>query len=772
MRVLLFTVLFSLSSLTLYAQSNELQKDNITWTSQSKNSGESMPCGGGDIGLNVWVENGDLLFYVARSGTYDENNTLLKLGRVRIKMSPNPFASGDFTQTLDLQSGAVTITAGNKNLSSRIKIWADVFKPIIQISVETSKPVKVSAGYETWRYRDRITTGLENNQNSYKFSPQGEIRTRHDEINYKDQSVEFYHKNDNAASVFNLTVKQQGLESVKDQLYNPQYNLVFGGKLTGKNMLPDSNYTGVYLNTDFKGWRLTSKSPVKKQVVTLVLSTSHEGDVQKWENELDKIVKSVTKTDQQQTLDWWASFWNRSFIHVEPESIDHQSAAWQSGRNYQLFRYMLACNAFGSFPTKFNGGLFTVDPILTDTSFHFTPDFRNWAGGTFTAQNQRLVYYPMIKNGDFDLLKPQLDFYLNILKTGQLATQLYWHHAGARFPEQIDNYGLSNPAEYGWKRRPGMDPGVDDNAWLEYHWDTVLEFCLMMLQEQQYGDIDIEQYIPFIQSCTDFFDIHYQYLAAIRGAKSLDADGHLIMYPGSGAETFKMAYNSTATITGLSTVLKMMLALPSRYLNTQQRSHIDSMISRIPPIAFRQQEGHTTISPAWVWQRINNVESPQLYTVYPYGTYGLHQPGLDTALNTWNYDKDVIRFRSYIGWKQDNIWAARLGLTDEAARLTFLKMKDSGRRFPAFWGPGFDWNPDHNWGGSGMIGMQEMLLQAIDNKIYLLPVWPKNTDVHFKLYAPGKTVVECSVKNNKVESLKVTPAERLKDVVLPDWVGK
>jgi hypothetical protein len=29
---------------------------NVVWTTQSGNSGESMPCGGGDIGLNVWTE--------------------------------------------------------------------------------------------------------------------------------------------------------------------------------------------------------------------------------------------------------------------------------------------------------------------------------------------------------------------------------------------------------------------------------------------------------------------------------------------------------------------------------------------------------------------------------------------------------------------------------------------------------------------------------------------------------------------------------------------
>jgi len=54
------------------------QPADYTWTTFSKNASESMPCGGGDIGLNVWVDNGELLFYVSRSGAYDEYTTLLK----------------------------------------------------------------------------------------------------------------------------------------------------------------------------------------------------------------------------------------------------------------------------------------------------------------------------------------------------------------------------------------------------------------------------------------------------------------------------------------------------------------------------------------------------------------------------------------------------------------------------------------------------------------------------------------------------------------------
>ncbi len=37
-----------------------------------------MPLGGGDVGLNVWVENNEILFYIGQSGTLDENNQMLK----------------------------------------------------------------------------------------------------------------------------------------------------------------------------------------------------------------------------------------------------------------------------------------------------------------------------------------------------------------------------------------------------------------------------------------------------------------------------------------------------------------------------------------------------------------------------------------------------------------------------------------------------------------------------------------------------------------------
>jgi hypothetical protein len=445
---------------------------------------------------------------------------------------------------------------------------------------------------------------------------------------------------------------------------------------------------------------------------------------------------------RQKTADWWAAFWKRSFIYIDADTASPQ---WQAGRNYQLFRYMLGCNARGEYPTKFNGGLFTYDPVLTDSSLHFTPDFRNWGGGTMTAQNQRLVYWPMLKSGDLDLMRPQFAFYLRSLRTAEMRSRVYWGQDGACFTEQLENFGLPNNAEYGWNMPAGHDKGVEYNKWLEYEWDTVLEFCLMMLDA---GRMDC---VPFVESCVRFFDEHY---------RRLDSAGHMILYPGSAGETYKMADDASSTIAGLRTVLTRLIEMKGGKDTTWE-----AMLRRLPPLAYRQFDGHVTISPAKTWQRINNQECPQLYPVFPWGIYGIGRPGLDTAINTYKYDTDAVRFRSYIGWKQDNIFAARLGLTDDAARLTVEKLKDGPRRFPAFWGPGFDWTPDHNWGGSGMIGLQEMLLQTDGRRLFLFPAWPRDWDVHFKLHAPDATTVEAVLRHGKLVSLKVEPESRRQDIV-------
>ena len=756
---------------------------NVIWNTPSRNSSESMPCGGGDIGMNIWVEEGDILFYLSRSGTFDENNCQLKQGRFRIRLFPNPFKDAkDFRQELKLKDGYVEVSAGG----TQIQLWADVYHPVVHVEITNAQPLRTEVSYENWRYKERMIRKGEGQQCSYKWAPPKGAVTTADFVSLsskrklpgmtkKGNLLLFYHRNPEQ-TVFDIAVAQQGMENVKSQMMNPLKHLTFGGYLFGDNLEYTGTTDSIYADTDYRAWNFRSSKASRKEQFCIVLHTEQTATVEQWKQDLQinlqriapqgKISSEIVSLDKKQTRLWWNAFWQRSFIEpIGNTENKNDSDIKKITRNYTLFRYMLGCNAYGSIPTKFNGGLFTFDPCHIDEKQAFTPDYRKWGGGTMTAQNQRLVYWPMLKSGDFDMMSSQFDFYNRMLKNAELRTQVYWQHNGACFCEQIENYGLPNPAEYGFKRPEWFDKGLEYNAWLEYEWDTILEFCQMILETKNYANADITPYLPLIESSLTFFDEHYRQLASRRGRKALDGNGHLVLFPGSACETYKMTNNASSTIAALKTVL-------------ENYGKKDEMLKTIPPIPLRyieikdslnpaaSPELKQTISPAASWERINNVETPQLYPVFPWRIYGVGKENFELARNTYFYDPEAIKFRSHVGWKQDNIWAACLGLTEEAKRLALAKLSNGPHRFPAFWGPGYDWTPDHNWGGSGMIGLQEMLLQTNGEQILLFPAWPKEWDIHFKLHAPGETTVEATLKDGKVTDLKVLPESRKKDIII------
>ncbi len=698
-----------------------------------------MPCGGHDIGMNVWVENGDILFYAAQSGWFDENNTLLKAGRWRIHLDQPNQSIIPFRQVLRLDEGAIYITIGD----TKVRIWADVFSPMIYVEMASQHTGRATVSYESWRYKDRIVSKAECQQCSYKWILPKDCTTFADSIQVDGNRLSFSHQN-RELTVFDFTVNREHLDDIKAQLYNPLGGREMRGIMTVPGFQFIGTTYGTYASTDYQSWNFQNQR-FKKATFTISLHV----DEQKENNNYSPLTNA--RESRKRSSQWWHDYWQRSWIQTDSQNYELTRII----RNYELFRYMLACNAYGQWPTKFNGGLFTFDPVYVDSASTFTPDYRKWGGGTMTAQNQRLVYWPMLKSGDIDMMKAQFDTYLRLLPTATARTKYYWGHDGASFTEQLENFGLPNPAEYG-KHPEGSDYGVERNAWLEYEWDTALEFCMMILQAaQQQGHLfDYPKYVPLIEQCLKFFDEHYQYQAKKIGAKALTDSGKLIIFPGSGCETYKMAYNPSSTIAALQTVNQAFIKIQEMRTLSVDSSFIQyhsSLANRIPEIPLRTIDGDTCIAPAIAWARIQNVETPQLYPVFPWRIYGMGRPQLQIGRNTYHKDPHVTAMRSSKGWKQDNIWAVCLGLTDEAKQLTIEKFADGPYRFPAFWESGFDWAPDHNRGGSAMIGLQEMLLQEKpDGTPILFPAWPKEWNVSFKLHGSNGQVIEASMVNGLV----------------------
>ncbi len=71
-----------------------------------------------------------------------------------------------------------------------------------------------------------------------------------------------------------------------------------------------------------------------------------------------------------------------------------------------------------------------------------------------------------------------------------------------------------------------------------------------------------------------------------------------------------------------------------------------------------------------------------------------------------------------------------------------------------------------------MLSLQQMLMLADGDRIMLLPAWPRDWNVSFKLHAPRRTIIEAKVRCGEITELKVTPESRRKDVVVASAVGK
>ena len=780
---------------------SELDVYNVVWNSQSENSGDSMPVSGGDIGLNVWVENNELLFYIQRSGSLAEQNEYLKLGRVRLRLDPNPFDAPNavFRQELKLREGYVEIRgrAGAddaKALEAKVRIWVEIERPIVHVDIEATQPIHVKAAYENWRLQDEKIPNNARRRSFFTLNDYpGDVTLSKDRIEDTDDGVLFYHRNPGTNTLVSMLIKQQGLGAFEGQITDDLRNRTFGGLLTGAGFKSGGTSDGKYQTKPFKAWSLVTQAPAQAHHLRIVTHIAQTETQEIWQEGLQTLVDASAddrKDALAKTRAWWTGFWNRSWIRIHPDKPNPDDVAWRVGRNYNLFRYQLGCNAFGEYPSKFNGGNFTFDANLVGGSGKgFGPDWRNWGGGVFTAQNQRLLYWPMLKSGDMDAILPQFELYRKALPGAKARVRANFDHNGAVYCEYIGVPGLAMGAGYGWasgprgrgKEIPFGDPradatqgynsivekGVMANRAISYHWESQLEHAYMILEYHRFSGADITKYVPFIENAVIFFDEHYRKREKMRTGHELDAQGQLVIYPSTSCESYRGATNPADVVAGLQACLEEILKLDDGILKLRKKSYYRSFLKSLPPFTYTEVKGDRILQPAASWKRYQNVECPQFFPLFPFNRFdllGKDRDHLQVFRNTWkhgSFPKNMV-----ISWHQDGIFYARMGMTEQAKQYNAKKLDDSPRRFPTFWGPGHDWVPDHNWGGSGMLGLQEMLMQTVGDEIRLLPAWPKDWDVDFKLHAPKQTVVEGRYINGKLEALKVTPVERKEDVVI------
>jgi hypothetical protein len=305
--------------------------------------------------------------------------------------------------------------------------------------------------------------------------------------------------------------------------------------------------------------------------------------------------------------------------------------------------------------------------------------------------------------------------------------------------------------------------------WWQYAWNQGPELVALMLDRWDYTRDRAflqRRVLPMAEEVLRYFDTRF----------SKDAQGKIVLDPTQVVETYwEGVVNDMPTTAGLIAITTRLAELPTELLTADQRTFFARMKAACPALPLETRDGKRQLAPAEKYvPKTSNVENGELYAVWPFRLVSLSHPDLlaearNAYANRLNHlDK---------GWGYDGNVAALLGMSEEAARILRVKCANSNPayRWPASWGPNFDWVPDQNHGGNLLTTTNLMLLQSdpIEDggAIRLLPAWPKNWDADFKLHAAGNTTVTCVYKAGRVIKLLVEPDRRRKDLVMPRWLA-
>ncbi|MEI8045653.1 MAG: hypothetical protein WCL11_29870, partial [Verrucomicrobiota bacterium] len=386
--------------------------------------------------------------------------------------------------------------------------------------------------------------------------------------------------------------------------------------------------------------------------------------------------------------------------------------------------------------------------------------------GPYWFQNTRHSYWPMLYSGDFDQMAPLFTMYRNMVPLLKERTRRCFGHEGVFFSETTELWGLYRAWDFSeGKDNPNFYPS---SGYMKYYWDSGLELSALLLayySNTQDRHFVSDTLLPISDEVVKFYDQHYK----------RTPEGKLHIAPAQALETWQSAENPGGAIAGLRTVLTGLLDLHESLTTDQQRARWKRLLGELSELPMAEEAGKKWLKPAQVYSNNKNGENPELYAVFPYQIYSVGKPHLEVGLET--FARRLHKDRGC--WRQDAIQAALLGLTDQAKTdlvinvTTANSVPSAGEienrpksRFPAFWGPNFDWLPDQDHASAILTTLQRMLMQTDGRKIFLLPCWPKTWDVDFKLHAPCQTTVTARVRAGKVCELTVIPESRRADVIV------
>lgn len=720
---------------------------NITYHIPGKSDRSAMPLGNGELCASVWAEEtGRICAYLSRSDALTEYDRTVKLGMLRYTLTPNPFTEGVFEQKLELENGRIVIRCPKGS----IVIWIEMGSDTFRLKADFNEKISVKEEVINWRIKNHIPSG--------EFYCPADAEETADIVFERDGKIFFYHKN--GKNVIKETAKIQNMEDCLKMLPDLLTGRIFGGCLSRK-------------------WEGRSYESAVSTCSEQILEKEF---LHKLKDSLDKL--SPWKKSMDETKDIWQGYWCKSYLFVEkdpsvkkdpsesllPYIEEPMEFTCQCTSNitlaYTLTKYMTACCARGKMPINYNGMLFNLCPGLgkhfctqwfgesfTALPWEFSsdvnPDERTWACEQLW-QNIRHPYHSMLARGETEEMKALFRYYRRFWELNRARAKKYYGARGQHNTEMTMSFGLQSIFIYG-RDRNGKPDGYADNRWGgAVDISPGLELVHLMLDYYEFTKDQTflqEDILPYLRDLLEYIATRF----------SGRLDGKIIIGPLNSVETYRDTINPMPVVAGMDTCVKRVLSYPED--TVPERKWFLEYQELIPEIPI----GNLLLPAKQYKEERFNVEIPELYAVFPFycvdGKEEIARKTFEIKIKEFGIDQpfqigDTPDHGSYSGWQYIGTVAALLGMTEKAEEILTENccLTNPGTRFPAMWGPIYDAVPDADHGANILNQLQKMILQVRQGEVKLLPAFPKEWNVYFKLYVDKDSVVEAEFCDGKFSS--------------------
>ena len=733
-----------------------VSRNDVLYVTPAAQPWEAMPVGGGDLLAMVCSDGGGLDLHLTKSDAWGFqappdaplggrffNN--VSPGHVRLEFGEpaRALAAKRFRQRLDLYRGRIVVRFGDGTDGPRIEIWGHPQRKILVVEVIDPGGVLEPAAIELSEWRPSIKLGA-----SDGTIHAAEVHQRPARPHLANTGMENYFDSQSDPLLGRGTAVVLGTAPIKPKQCQAETQ-------TATMILPGEQTSRYY--------------------VVIAAATTAKGDplaAARRELEAAQAVGPATLKAEREA--WWRDYWGKSLLRIEsPDKMANRLCA-----AYHVHLYSLACGNRGPVPCKWDGGAGLM-----------RGDERTW-GLAEWVQEIRFTYMPLYAANRLEMARGLTRHYSQMRPYLSEQTKRMWAVDGIWIPETVLPWGHAEDfvLKASGDTRAGYflpwDPETAPygkfqryNGYVGFLFTAGLEVCQHYLVYYRYsGDERFlrEEAYPMIRDVCQF----------VSGLLRKKADGRWHLEPANALETWWMVRDPADTLAGIQAIFGEFVRLSKEYdLDAEFRTRCEEILAALPEPALghwardgKIDAGVKTYAPAAAKGPIpasRNFEIPALYRLYPFELTGIGAADHELVRNT--FDRRIFGITN--SWSLDAIWAARLGLGEEACKL----LGEHALRYNRFRYGGWDSSnssvfpdglsvvPYTDGAGLSAFGVNEVLLQSHNGLIRVLPAVSRDWSGDFRLRAEGGFMVAADFAEGVARFVEVQSTAGTKCRIQNPW---